>query len=72
MEAQLSEVSSKGKADPGMNRREPFSLVFTCAGDTVLPQRIYTLTHERIGTFDLFLVPVNKNEQGVHYEAVFT
>jgi hypothetical protein len=38
----------------------------------VLPQRIYHLEHPEVGGFDLFLVPVGPNAQGMQYEAVFT
>jgi hypothetical protein len=52
-------------------RQEFFSIIFCCGLDQVLPQRIYGLEHDKLGRLDLFLVPIKKDEQGVHYEAVF-
>jgi hypothetical protein len=37
----------------------------------VLGQGVYPLDHEAMGAFELFLVPVGKNERGYQYEAVF-
>ena len=53
-------------------RRQPFSLVFRGPGDILLPQRIYPMEHEQIGSFDLFLVPIGPDEKGLRYEAIFT
>lgn len=52
-------------------RQEAFSIVFRCVSDQVLPQRIYRLGHDRMGEFDLFVVPIKKDANGVYYEAVF-
>ena len=53
-------------------RRQPFSIVFRGPGDVLLPQRIYRIEHEEIGAFDLFLVPIGLDEEGLRYEAIFT
>jgi hypothetical protein len=50
---------------------ERFSLVFRGALDFTLPQSIYRLEHERLGAFDLFLVPIAREADGFRYEAVF-
>jgi hypothetical protein len=52
--------------------RAPFSLVFRGSREALLPQRIYHLEHDRIGAFDLFLVPIGPDAVGMRYEAVFT
>ncbi len=52
-------------------RQEVFSIVFRAPSDRVLPQHIYCLEHPTMGAFDLFLVPIEKNKEGVFYEAVF-
>ncbi|MBV9880851.1 MAG: hypothetical protein JO180_10175 [Gemmatirosa sp.] len=51
--------------------RHPFNIVLHVATASVLPQRIYRLEHDAIGALDLFLVPVARDAEGVHYEAVF-
>lgn len=53
-------------------RREPFSVVFRGPMSPILPQRIYRVVNEELGTLDLFLVPVGPDEEGMLYEAVFT
>lgn len=47
-----------------------FSLLF--AGPLpVLPQATYALTTAALGTIELFLVPVGREGEQVHYQAVF-
>jgi hypothetical protein len=50
---------------------ERFSAFFRGPDQPQLPQRLYSLEHERMGKFDIFLVPVGRNQEGVLYEAVF-
>ena len=50
---------------------ERFSIFFIGPGDICLPQQIYQLVHERMGEFEIFLVPVSRDDKGYHYEAVF-
>ena len=54
-----------------MPKQEQFALLFRGPSDSFLPQRIYHLEHDRLGEFDLFLVPVGRDESGFQYEAVF-
>ena len=70
IELQLMEVkgyTNKENEHPGMER---FSLYFT-GPERYLPQQVYPIEHEQMGTFDLFLVPVGKHDNGFRYEAVF-
>jgi hypothetical protein len=53
-------------------RRIPFSLLFRAPLGTSLPQRIYEIEHEDLGTLSIFLVPVGPDGGGMGYEAVFT
>ena len=50
--------------------REPFSLVFE-APAPLLPQRIYSFSHDEMGRQEIFVVPIAKVESGFQYEAVF-
>ena len=52
--------------------RQPFSIVFRGPGDVLLPQRIHKMQHDKIGSFELFLVPIGPDEKGLRYEAIFT
>lgn len=67
---ELTSVAELGERSSG--RRQPFSIVFRAPKDLLLPQRIYRMEHEEIGTFDLFLVPIGPDEKGLCYEAIFT
>jgi hypothetical protein len=68
---EVDEVDSRSGVQPEP-ARAPFSIVFLGPRDPVLPQRIYGFEHEELGTLDLFLVPIGRDDAGVRYEAVFT
>jgi hypothetical protein len=70
----VADVTSHGERDPAPEatvRRRPFSVTFRGPRDLNAPQRIYGLSHERLGEFELFLVPLGPNEDGMLLEAVF-
>jgi len=52
-------------------KANPFVLTFHGPADTLLPQKIYKLEHEKLGRLEIFLVPVDQDESHVYYEAVF-
>ncbi|HEX8772060.1 MAG TPA: hypothetical protein VF735_00555 [Pyrinomonadaceae bacterium] len=66
-ELQLIEAHNVGKAAPGY---EQFSLLFRGPLDSFLEQTIYTFKHDALGTFDMFIVPVQKNQDGFIYESI--
>ena len=51
--------------------QEQFSIIFRTANETFLGQGLRPLEHEQMGSFDLFIVPIGRDEQGTSYEAVF-
>jgi hypothetical protein len=55
---------------PGM-LRNPFSLLFNSSSPVLLPQRIYRMKNTTLGVFDMFIVPVARNKDGIVYQAVF-
>ena len=61
-----------GRGGESAGGRVPFSLVFRGPLQPVLPQRTYRVEHDGIGEFDLFLVPIGLDAEGMRYEAVFT
>ena len=66
----LVEVKSYAKKDeehPGMER---FSLFFTGPA-ILLPQNTYSLAHEAMGEFEIFIVPIADDDGGFRYESVF-
>src|SRR4051812_41136044 len=48
-----------------------FSLIFRGPQQPLLPQRIYPVEHDILGRFDLFIVPIKRDANGLCYEAVF-
>ena len=79
VDAALAEVtvlggSATGSAVSGRDggRPQAFSLVFRAPREAQLAQRTYRMEHDAIGAFDLFLVPIGADGDGMRYEAVFT
>jgi hypothetical protein len=55
---------------PGQ-RTHGFFLRFAGPLEPVLPQQIWTLTHESFGSLGIFLVPLGPHDGRLVYEAVF-
>jgi hypothetical protein len=78
VEAELADVTGYGSGTPG-TFRAPFAVVFRGPLRPVLPQGIYHVEHEQLGTLELFLVPIGPDEPpapgqpptAMRYEAVF-
>lgn len=51
--------------------RLPFSLLFRNEAAVLLPQKTYAMTHDALGQFGIFLVPVARDRDGFIYQAVF-
>ncbi|HEX9638727.1 MAG TPA: hypothetical protein VGB99_14410 [Acidobacteriota bacterium] len=50
---------------------ETFSIAFRGSAQQPLGQGIYRFEHERLGEFDLFIVPIAADRENYTYEAVF-
>jgi len=71
VELELVEVEgyvSKPNEQKGLER---FSVFFGGPGDVFLRQGIYRMEHERMGEFEIFIVPIRQEQNGFRYEAVF-
>ena len=71
IELELTEVKpylNQANEQTGLER---FSIFLAGPGDRYLPQRIYSVEHEQMGAFELFLVPVGQDHYRLFYEAVF-
>ncbi|MDO8878245.1 MAG: hypothetical protein Q8M24_08755 [Pseudolabrys sp.] len=64
-----TEMLKANGLEPGM--RAPFALTFIAKDPRVLPQRIYRLEHNGLGSLAIFLVPIAKSADGVSYQATF-
>ena len=70
MQTRLTAVERLGGGDD--RARTPFSLVFHAAPEAVVPQQIYRVENENMEPFELFLVPIQPDPQGMRYQAIFT
>lgn len=52
-------------------QQEEFTLEFRGPVDVFLGQGIRNFTHDQMGQFELFIVPVKQDEQGFYYEVIF-
>ena len=71
IELELVEVKGYLSQENEQTGMERFSAFFLGPGDPFLPQRVYSLGHERMGEFEIFLVPIAGDEKNFRYEAVF-
>ena len=73
VELELVEVKTYDNKDKPGERggMERFSVFFRGPLDAFLQQATYSLSHEKMGSFDIFLVPLGREEKGYSYEAVF-
>ena len=69
VELELVEVTDKGDVAGQVER---FSAFFRGPLETFLPQRTYAMEHEGLGNVELFIVPVQRDNEGFYYEAVFS
>jgi hypothetical protein len=51
--------------------REPFSLLFRNESAVLFPQRTYAMSHDGVGEFGIFLVPIARDRDGFIYQALF-
>jgi hypothetical protein len=70
-EVTLIEATALGEGALAEGLRAPFSIVFRGPQNPLLPQRTYRVEHENLGAFELFLVPIGPDGEGMRYEAVF-
>jgi hypothetical protein len=70
-ELELVEVKSYAASAGDQGGMERFSVYFQGPADLLLPQRTYPIEHDEMGQFDLFLVPIARNQNKCRYEAVF-
>jgi hypothetical protein len=58
--------------DSGSNpRQERFSILFRGPANIYIQQGTYRIEHDKIGAFDLMIVPIAADKEGISYEAIF-
>jgi len=68
---QATQGRSPGRGSGAGAEYENFSLLFHGPGTRLLPQATYHFAHEQTGEFDLFIVPIAKEQEVFHYQAIF-
>jgi hypothetical protein len=73
LEVELIEASALPVRSSRMSqlRREPFSVIFRGPPSPWAQQGTYPIEHEKLGKYDLFLVPIGPDEAGMRYQAIF-
>lgn len=74
LDLELSEITPPCVASTGGAhgpRYENFALMFRGPANRLLAQRIYLFESARIGRFELFIVPVGRDQNGTQYQATF-
>ncbi len=71
LEVELIEVAEYSEKWAGPSKRRPFSILFRGPKDANLPQGVYKIEQDKMGTVELFLVPIMPDEKGSFYESVF-
>lgn len=51
--------------------QDGFSLTFRAPPDAPPQQDTFNLTHPTLGSMDIFLVPIRKDDDGLYFEAIF-
>lgn len=69
-EAEAAQTGPRPASSPEM--RAPFSLTFVGPGEFILPQSIYPLENATLGTLEVFIVPIGRDDSGVQYQAIFS
>ncbi|HYY58877.1 MAG TPA: hypothetical protein VE842_16215 [Pyrinomonadaceae bacterium] len=67
VEVELIEAQA-ARSIPG---QEQFSITFRGPLDAPLRQAMHRFEHAELGAFDLFIVPIKREQDGMYYEAVF-
>ena len=71
IELELIEVKGYVSTQIEHGGMERFSVFFVGPANSFFPQGLYLLEHERMGEFEIFLVPIAGDEKSYRYEAVF-
>lgn len=71
VDLELDQVKGYLSKHPEHDGMERFSLFFQGPPKPQMPQYSYKLQHDQMGEFEIFLVPVSRDDLGVRYEAVF-
>lgn len=67
VEAELIEVSELSITD----RQARFAIIFRTPNQPFLGQGLRNFEHDQMGPFEIFIVPIEQDNKGTKYEAIF-
>ena len=67
LDLELAEISDLKQ----VKNQEEFAVVFRGPLDQFLGQGMRSFDHEKLGQFELFIVPIKQDDKGYYYEAIF-
>lgn len=67
VEAELTEVSELSVTA----QQARFAITFRTPNKPFLGQGLHRFDHDQMGPFELFIVPVEQDDKGTNYEAIF-
>ena len=71
IEVELTEAGEVSQSSMGDARLECFALFFKGGLDSMLPQGLHRFSNDQLGSFDLFVTPIQHRDQDArYYEAV--
>jgi hypothetical protein len=70
-ESSTTELELIEVTDGSTPKQVRFAVLFRGPQEPFLVQKIYNVEHDQLGAFDLFIVPIKRDEDGLYYEAVF-
>lgn len=71
VDLELTKVKGYMSKDNEQTGMERFSIFFQGPPEPLLAQKLYAFQHAGMGSFEMFLVPIAKNDAGFSYESVF-
>src|SRR6266850_1765611 len=71
VDLELMEVKGYSGHPGDQQGMERFSILFKGPAKPLLTQNTYSMSHNAMGTFDLFIVPIKPDGDSSRYEAVF-
>jgi hypothetical protein len=71
IDVELIQITGQNSAAPSGKRLECYSLTFAGRKKPSFRQQLCTVSHEKMGAFELFLVAVGPQQDSARYEAVF-
>ncbi len=71
LDLELIEVTVISDPIEGVTTRHGFSLIFRGPRDAYLPQDVYRFDNEKVGVVEFMIVPIEPDDGGFRYQAIF-